>query len=94
MINDNQLLSPKSKTLIKSLLYSYNEITNQLGLAKEERRGIPRGAGISAYLAELFMREIDNKIKRANNVSYYARYVDDINNCLCAKLGNFLKRII
>ncbi|MFX0556942.1 antiviral reverse transcriptase Drt3a [Maribacter sp. CXY002] len=78
MINDNQLLSPKSKTLIKSLLYSYNEITNQLDTPKEERRGIPRGAGISAYLAELFMREIDNKIKRSNNVGYYARYVDDI----------------
>lgn len=47
-------------------------------MPKEDRRGIPRGAGISAYLAELFMREIDNKIKRINNVGYYARYVDDI----------------
>ena len=78
MIDNNQLLSPKSKTLINSLLFNYNEITEQLGLPKEERRGIPRGAGISAYLAELFMREVDNKIKRINNVSYYARYVDDI----------------
>ena len=78
MINDNQLLSPKSKTLIKSLFYSYNELTDQLKLPVEKRKGIPRGAGISAYLAELYMREVDNKIKRLSNVTYYGRYVDDI----------------
>ena len=78
MINDNQLLSPKSKTLIKSLFYSFNELTDQLKLPVEKRKGIPRGAGISAYLAELYMREVDNKIKRLSNVTYYGRYVDDI----------------
>src|SRR5690606_38479209 len=78
MINDNQLLSPKSKTLIKSLFYSYNELTDQLKLPVEKRKGIPRGAGISANLAELYMREVDNKIKRLSNVTYYGRYVDDI----------------
>ena len=78
MINDNQLLSPKSKTLIKSLFYNYNELTDQLKLPIEERKGIPRGAGISAYLAELYMREVDNKIKRLSNITYYGRYVDDI----------------
>ncbi len=78
MINDNQLLSPKSKTLIKSLFYSYNKLTDQIKLPVEERKGIPRGAGISAYLAELFMREVDNNIKRLTNITYYARYVDDI----------------
>ena len=78
LINDNQLLSPKSKALIKSLFYSYNELTGQLEKPVSERRGIPRGAGISAYLSELFMRGVDNKIKRIENVYYYARYVDDI----------------
>jgi len=78
MINDNQLLSPKSKTLIKSLFYSYNELTDQLKLSVENRKGIPRGAGISAYLAELYMREVDNNIKNMNNIIYYGRYVDDI----------------
>lgn len=78
LINDNQLLSPKSKTLIKSLFYSYNELTGQSGKPLSERKGIPRGAGISAYLSELFMRKIDNQIKRVENVYYYGRYVDDI----------------
>ncbi|WP_191859555.1 antiviral reverse transcriptase Drt3a [Hanstruepera ponticola] len=78
MINDNQLLSPKSKTLIKNLFYSYNVLTDQIKLPVNERKGIPRGAGISAYLAELYMREVDNKIKRLGNVTYYGRYVDDI----------------
>ncbi len=78
LINDNQLLSPKSKGLVKRLLYSYNELTNQLLICENERKGIPRGAGVSAFLAELYMRNIDNKIKRLPNVSYYARYVDDL----------------
>lgn len=78
MINDNQLLSPKSKTLIKNLFYSYNELTDQIMLPVEDRKGIPRGAGISAYLAELYMREVDNNIKRLSNHTYYGRYVDDI----------------
>lgn len=78
MINDNQLLSPKSKTLIKSLFYSYNELTDQLKLSVEKRKGIPRGAGISAYLAELYMRQVDNNIKSMTNIIYYGRYVDDI----------------
>ncbi len=78
LINDNQLLSPKSKTLIKSLFYSYNELTDQLGKPVAERKGIPRGAGVSAYLSELFMREIDNQIKRVDNIYYYGRYVDDM----------------
>ncbi|MCF6359213.1 MAG: RNA-directed DNA polymerase [Cyclobacteriaceae bacterium] len=77
-INDNQLLSPKSKALIKNLFYSYNELTDQLEKPLSERKGIPRGAGVSAYLSELFMREIDNQIKRIDNVYYYGRYVDDI----------------
>lgn len=78
MINNNQLLSPKTKTLLESLFYSYNELTDQLKLSKNERKGIPRGAGISAYLAELYMREIDRKISRIDGVIYYGRYVDDI----------------
>ncbi|MFS4467528.1 antiviral reverse transcriptase Drt3a [Maribacter sp. 2210JD10-5] len=77
-IFNNQLLSPKSKALIKSLLFSYNQLTGQLGTAEEDRKGIPRGAGISAYLAELYMREVDDKIRRMDDVIYYSRYVDDI----------------
>ena len=41
-------------------------------------KGIPRGIGVSAYLAELYMRGLDRAIQALNDVTYYARYVDDI----------------
>ena len=78
IITSNQLLSPKSKQLIKKLFYSYNELTGQLGLDASERKGVPRGAGISAYLSELFIRKVDSEIQRMDGVLYYGRYVDDI----------------
>ena len=40
--------------------------------------GVPRGIGISAYLSELFMRNVDNQIQELDDLIYYARYVDDI----------------
>lgn len=75
-INDDYLLSIKTKEYIKQIFNSYNALTNQ----KDENtnKGIPRGIGISAYLSELFMRKIDNKIRELDDVVYYARYVDDI----------------
>jgi len=78
LIENNSLLSPKSKSLIKNLLYNYNKLTGQLNLNEKSRKGIPRGIGISASLAELYMRKIDNEIKSISDVFFYARYVDDI----------------
>jgi len=43
-----------------------------------EKKGLPRGIGVSAYLAELYMRDIDKEISSLKDVTYYARYVDDI----------------
>jgi hypothetical protein len=71
-INSDNLLSPLSKRFIKNILEQYNNLSNNDGL------GIPRGIGISAYLSELFLRQIDKKIEKLENISYYARYVDDI----------------
>ena len=101
LIENNTLLSPKSKSLIKSLLYSYNELTGQLTIDKTKRKGIPRGTGVSPYLSELFMRSIDNEIKNLEYISFYGRYVDDIiiifspksNNSFCNYLEE-IKKII
>jgi hypothetical protein len=71
VISRNHILSPLSKKVINEILRQYQSITSQ-------DKGIPRGIGISAYLAELYMRDFDNDIKNLNNVTYYARYVDDI----------------
>jgi hypothetical protein len=79
-INENTLLNRKSKKLISSLLFEYNQLKKESGIVENsgDERGIPRGVGISAYLAEFYMKDIDNEIKDLAFVSYYARYVDDI----------------
>ncbi|QFR49380.1 RNA-directed DNA polymerase [Sulfurimonas lithotrophica] len=71
VISRNHILSPLSKKIINEILRQYQIITGQ-------NSGIPRGIGISAYLAELYMRDFDNDIRDLSNVTYYARYVDDI----------------
>jgi len=41
-------------------------------------RGLPRGVGLSALLAEVSMREFDNKVRAIPGVYKYYRYSDDI----------------
>lgn len=72
-LNEENLLSPFSKKIIKQLIREYEKMS---GLGKGV--GIPRGVGISAYLAEYYMRKIDKNIESLPFLSYYARYVDDI----------------
>ncbi|MDY0194108.1 MAG: antiviral reverse transcriptase Drt3a [Aliarcobacter butzleri] len=71
VISRNHILSPLSKKVINEILRQYKILTSY-------DKGIPRGIGISAYLAELYMRDFDNNIKDLKNITYYARYVDDI----------------
>ena len=58
--------------LINSALDKYASLASTPG------KGLPRGLGISAYLAELYMREFDSEIRNGAEVVYYSRYVDDI----------------
>lgn len=73
-IKADNLLSLKTQKFINEILKGYNSITSQT----TEYKGVPRGVGISAYLSELFMRTVDNKIKEIPDLIFYARYVDDI----------------
>lgn len=75
-LENNTLLSPLSKKLLKRLFFEFERIKDLSVM--EVGKGIPRGFGVSAYLSELYMREIDNQIKSLPDVIYYARYVDDI----------------
>lgn len=70
-VYEENLLTFLSKKIIRQILEDYK-------LKSGSKKGVPRGIGLSAYLAELFMRDIDNEIKALPNISYYARYVDDI----------------
>jgi len=68
---EDNLLTFLSKRIIRIILHDY-------GLKSGSDKGIPRGVGLSAYLAELYMRNIDSEIKALPDLIYYARYVDDI----------------
>lgn len=72
-INDNPLLSFLSKKLIWKILKDFLEASSAT-----DKIGVPRGIGVSAYLAELYMRDIDKEISSLKDVTYFARYVDDI----------------
>ncbi len=65
------MLSPASKKYIKQVLDSYGAIS---GTAS----GVPRGVGISAYLAELHLRPVDKAIRASPGLVLYCRFVDDI----------------
>lgn len=69
---DDQLLSSTSIRLIRSILRRYSSLSGTTG------KGLPRGIGISAYLSELYLRDMDRLIRTGDDVVYYARYVDDI----------------
>lgn len=70
-LNEENLLTFYSKKILFQILNEYKILSGS-------NKGLPRGVGVSAYLAELYMRDIDNHIKSIPTVSYYARYVDDI----------------
>ncbi|WP_179209223.1 MULTISPECIES: antiviral reverse transcriptase Drt3a [Haematobacter] len=70
-LDRDQLLSPASKKYIKQVLDSYGAIS---GMAN----GVPRGVGISAYLAELYLRPVDKAIRAIPGLVLYCRFVDDI----------------
>lgn len=70
-LNKNPILSLTTRKLITRLLREYESISG-------EKKGIPRGIGISAYLSELYLKEFDEKVRNIDNLIYYSRYVDDI----------------
>jgi hypothetical protein len=73
ILNDNPLLSFLSKKLIWKILKDFVVLSESA-----DKIGVPRGIGVSAFLAELYMRDIDKEIAALPDVTYYSRYVDDI----------------
>lgn len=70
-LDRDQLLSPASKKYIKQVLDSYGAISGT-------PTGVPRGVGISAYLAELYLRPVDKAVRAIPGLVLYCRFVDDI----------------
>lgn len=79
---DNTLLSYKSKMFVKAIFDEYENQKTKLSAEDSkglsENHGVPRGIGISSLLSEIYMRDLDNSIKKRPEVIFYARYVDDI----------------
>ena len=69
VLDGNHLLSRSSKKILGQFFSSAFP-----GLGK----GLPRGACISASLAEFAMGEFDAAVRAIDGVYFYARYVDDI----------------
>lgn len=91
-LDRDQLLSPSSKKYIKQVLESYGKISGATA-------GVPRGVGISAYLAELYLRPVDKAIRAIPGLVLYCRFVDDIVAVFARpptgkNLGSFKDRII
>ncbi len=70
-VNDDNLVTPFSRKILIQILNEYKRLSGS-------DRGLPRGIGVSAYLAELYMRDIDKAIMVLPMLTFYARYVDDI----------------
>ena len=89
-LSDIPLLTFNSKRFITQIISKYEQII-------DNKNGLPRGIGISAYLSELYMLDIDESIKSIPDVIYYARYVDDIvvvfSPILASDVTGYLKEI-
>lgn len=84
-IMEDAYLSPTSMKSLKTFIYKYNELSDNL----TNKLGVPRGVAFSSYLAELYMSAFDRKIRQIEGVFFYQRYVDDI--VLIASPGNRCK---
>ena len=86
-INEDNLLSSISKIIITNLLKQYMKISGT-------PRGIPRGIGISSFLAEIYMKDFDSKIRQNEQIFYYARYVDDMVIITTEQMAAKIKELI
>lgn len=68
LINDGRISNSNLSLLIK-----YSKAIESTGFS-----GFPRGISLSAVLAEICLKEIDDFFRKRNDVFYYARFVDDI----------------
>ena len=75
-VEGNTLLSHKSKAFIRAILNLYDGCKDDTLVAKG--LGVPRGIGISPLLSEIYVRDLDSRIKSFMGTLFYARYVDDI----------------
>ena len=72
-IKDDGFISRLTFKYLTKFFLCCNEANNNTS-----KVGVPRGLPFSSYLAELYMRPIDDEISQMKGVYYYKRYVDDM----------------
>ncbi|HDZ07862.1 antiviral reverse transcriptase Drt3a [Pseudohongiella sp.] len=70
-LHSSSRLSVLPKRILTQLLKSYAVL---VGCDK----GLPRGVGLSAYLSEVYMKEVDEELGNSPDLTFYSRYVDDL----------------
>ena len=78
---DDGILSQQTMDILDYVNSRYKEMS---GVSL----GIPRGISCSAFLAEVYMKDVDSRIKLLPGVYFYSRYVDDIVILAAAKEGD------
>ena len=98
MVLEDSLLNHKSKAFVKGIIKEYESIKD--ATLVPTGKGVPRGVGISSYLSELYMRNLDRTISNRSEVLYFARYVDDIFIILnslpidCSSLNDYYNHLL
>jgi len=64
------------KRLLKVPVIYYSPSTDQIGGPETTRQGLPIGDGVEGYLANLYLKDVDDAMIHAQ--ARYGRYVDDI----------------
>lgn len=70
-LHSSTKLSVLAKRLITRTIKDYMALSGT-------NKGLPRGVGISAYLAEIYLSTIDQELSASSDLIYYSRYVDDM----------------
>jgi hypothetical protein len=70
-LHSSTRLSVLPKRILTQLLRSYASFSG-------DNKGLPRGVGLSAYLSEVYMNELDGELSENLDLTFYSRYVDDL----------------
>lgn len=71
ILHSSPKLSVTPRRILTQLIRSYAKLSGS-------SKGLPRGVGVSAYLSEIYMGNVDKEINSLADITYYERYVDDI----------------
>ncbi|MCR9905657.1 RNA-directed DNA polymerase, partial [Vibrio alginolyticus] len=71
ILHSSPKLSVTPRRVITQLIRNFSQIVGK-------DVGLPRGVGLSAYLSEVYMNNIDERIRSLQDITYYERYVDDL----------------